>query len=182
MATPENDTREQEVKLVNEKDQCEEEIIPTADKTDKIKRSNGNVSTKAPPHGYVCAICSIPGHWIQRCPEKKKAKKRKRNTNHIPVAGVDPSQDDIAKAKALQSKMTVLSKNAPKCYCGATSRLKKVTKTQDMWEGGERSRAVGNFFFFCKYKESDKRCKFARFVDELNDSDRGQSSKDTDKN
>jgi hypothetical protein len=35
-------------------------------------------------------------------PEKKKQKKRNANPTHVHVPGVDPSQDDIARARELQ--------------------------------------------------------------------------------
>ena len=72
-------------------------------------------------------------------PEKKKQKKRNANPTHVHVPGVDPSQDDIARARELQQI------KPPKCFCGQLSRLKKVKKSI---AGGEESRAVGNYFFF----------------------------------
>ena len=56
----------------------------------------------APPDGYVCRLCSTPGHWIQVCPTKKTGAKRQRKSDHVPVPGLDPSPDDIERAKELQ--------------------------------------------------------------------------------
>ena len=51
----------------------------------------------------------------------------------------------------------------PKCFCGIPSRLNKVKKSK---EGGENSRAIGKYFFFCSKKRSDDtQCRFARPVD-----------------
>ena len=64
------------------------------------RKRKGKAST--PPAGYACTICKAPGHWIQQCPQKKKQKKRNANPTHVHVPGVDPSQDDIARARELQ--------------------------------------------------------------------------------
>ena len=108
-----------------------------------------------PPDGYVCSICSEPGHWIQQCPQKRKRKKT--NPGHIHIPGVDPSEADIEKARNLQKI------KPPRCFCGITSRLKKVKRTKS----GEESRAIGNYFFFCsKGKFDEGKCKFARPVED----------------
>ena len=53
----------------------------------------------------------------------------------------------------------------PKCFCGQLSRLKKVKKSI---AGGEESRAVGNYFFFCnKAKGDESKCRFARPVQDV---------------
>ncbi|GFZ43337.1 hypothetical protein JCM24511_01057 [Saitozyma sp. JCM 24511] len=39
----------------------------------KMKTEHG-----APPENYVCKICSIPGHWIQDCPEKAKQQEHRQ--------------------------------------------------------------------------------------------------------
>lgn len=77
------------------------------------------------------------------------------------MPGVDPSPDDIEKARELQ-KIT-----PPKCFCGLPSRLNKVKRSK---EGGETSRAIGKYFFFCSKKRDDEtQCRFARPVEmELN--------------
>mmetsp|Transcript_13103 Transcript_13103/g.18287 ORF Transcript_13103/g.18287 Transcript_13103/m.18287 type:complete len:237 (+) Transcript_13103:19-729(+) len=114
--------------------------------------------TSTPPDGYVCNACQTPGHWIQQCPENKKRKKNKRNPNHVFQAGVDPSAQDIQGAQRMQKI------KPPNCFCGQTSRLKKVKKSK---EGGENSRAIGKYFFFCsKPKDHDTKCRFARPVDD----------------
>lgn len=108
-----------------------------------------------PPDGYVCSICSEPGHWIQQCPQKRKRKKT--NPGHIHIPGVDPSEADIEKARNLQKI------KPPRCFCGINSRLKKVKRTKS----GEESRAIGNYFFFCsKGKFDEGKCKFARPVED----------------
>ncbi len=65
--------------------------------TDKKRKAES-----APPDGYVCRLCSTPGHWIQVCPTKKTGAKRQRKSDHVPVPGQDPSPDDIERAKLLQ--------------------------------------------------------------------------------
>ena len=113
-----------------------------------------------PPEGYVCHLCQKPGHWIQQCPSKAYSsnKRQKKATGHVPVAGVDPSQHDIDAARAMQKIQP------PKCFCGIPSRLKKVKRST---EGGEKSRAVGKYFFFCSKKKGDvTACRFARPVED----------------
>jgi hypothetical protein len=96
------------------------------------------------------------GHWIQVCPTKKTGSKKKRS-DHVPVPGKDPSPEDIERARELQKIPP------PKCFCGIPSRLNKVKKSK---EGGEKSRAIGKYFFFCsKARSDDTQCRFARPVD-----------------
>lgn len=110
-----------------------------------------------PPDGYVCRLCSVPGHWIQVCPDKKTGTKRQKKSDHVPVPGIDPSTEDIERARELQ-KIT-----PPKCFCGVGSRLNKVGRSK---EGGDDSRAIGKYFFFCSKKRDDEtQCRFARPVD-----------------
>ncbi|KAL3781512.1 hypothetical protein HJC23_011563 [Cyclotella cryptica] len=109
-----------------------------------------------PPDGYVCRLCSVPGHWIQVCPTKKTGSKRKKS-DHVPVPGKDPSPEDIEEVRELQKIPP------PKCFCGLPSRLNKVKQSK---EGGEKSRAIGKYFFFCSKKKSDDtQCRFARPVE-----------------
>lgn len=110
--------------------------------------------TSNPPDGYLCNLCGVAGHWIQQCSAKSKSKRTK--SNHVPVAGVDPSQEDIELARQYQKI------KPPNCFCGQTSRLKKVKKSNVK----ENSRAVGNYFFFCGLKKTEQPCRFARPVDE----------------
>lgn len=116
-----------------------------------------------PPDGYVCRLCSVPGHWIQVCPTKKTGDKRKRKSksDHTPVPGKDPSPEDIAEAQKMQEIPP------PNCFCGITSRLNKVKRSK---AGGDNSRALGKYFFFCSKKRDDEtQCRFARPADlELN--------------
>lgn len=115
-----------------------------------------------PPDGYVCRLCSVPGHWIQVCPTKKTGKrKRKPKSDHVHVPGKDPSPEDIAEAQKWQSIPP------PKCFCGLKSRLNKVKRSK---AGGDNSRALGKYFFFCSKKRDDEtQCRFARPADlELN--------------
>jgi len=111
-----------------------------------------------PPEGYVCRLCSTPGHWIQVCPTKKTGSKRtKKPTDHVPVPGQDPSPEDIERAKELQAIPP------PKCFCGDPSRLNKVKRSK---AGGDDSRAIGKYFFFCsKKRDDDTQCRFARPVE-----------------
>ena len=107
--------------------------------------------TSTPPSDYICSLCNVPGHWIQQCELKRK--KRKKNENHIHVPGVDPSKQDIDRAREMQKI------KPPKCFCGQPSRLKKVKKSSS----GEDSRAIGKYFFFCnKAKFDETKCRFAR--------------------
>jgi hypothetical protein len=108
-----------------------------------------------PPAGYVCNLCHTAGHWIQQCSQKPSNKKSK--SNHVPVVGVDPSQEDIERAKELQKI------KPPNCFCGGPSRLKKVKKSN---VNPENSRANGNYFFFCAKKKLDEPCRFARPVED----------------
>ena len=83
----------------------------------EISNATPNDGTKkrkaesTPPDGYVCRLCSTPGHWIQVCPTKKTGAKRQRKSDHVPVPGQDPSEEDIEKAKELQAIPP------PKCTC-----------------------------------------------------------------
>lgn len=121
-----------------------------------------------PPDGYVCHKCNESGHWIQQCPRKGEgggnsgSNKRRKRSDHLPVAGVDPSQADIDAAREMQKIPP------PNCFCGIPSRLKKVKRSN---VGGDSSRALGKYFFFCsKKKGDDTACRFARPVeDELMD-------------
>mmetsp|Transcript_24252 Transcript_24252/g.58581 ORF Transcript_24252/g.58581 Transcript_24252/m.58581 type:complete len:264 (-) Transcript_24252:4-795(-) len=115
-----------------------------------------------PPDGYVCRLCSVAGHWIQVCPMKKTGTKRQRKpSDHVPVPGKDPSLEDIERARELQKIPP------PKCFCGVPSRLNRVKRSK---EGGDTSRAIGKYFFFCSKKRDDEtQCRFARPVEmELN--------------
>ena len=58
---------------------------------------------KQPPDGYVCRLCSVPGHWIQVCPTKKTGSKKRKASEHVPIPGKDPSAEDIERAKELQA-------------------------------------------------------------------------------
>lgn len=110
-----------------------------------------------PPEGYVCRLCSVPGHWIQVCPTKKTgSKKRKIAKDHVFVAGKDPSPDDIEEARKLQAI------TPPPCFCGLASRLNKVKRSKV----NDSSRAIGKYFFFCSKKRDDEtQCRFARPVE-----------------
>jgi hypothetical protein len=113
---------------------------------------------KPVPEGYKCAQCSSTAHWVYDCPDKKRKKKNKKNSEHVRVDGQDPSQADIDRAKAMQKEMDFINKTRPDCFCGVKSRLRKVKQTED-----ENSRAIGHFFFFCgKDKWDETKCKFAR--------------------
>ena len=85
-----------------------------------------------------------------------------KKSGHVPVAGVDPSQADIDAARQMQKIPP------PNCFCGIPSRLKKVKRSN---VGGDASRALGKYFFFCSKKRDDETaCRFARPVeDELMD-------------
>lgn len=109
-----------------------------------------------PTDGYICSICSKPGHWVQQCPDKQR-KKNKNNKNHVYTPGVDPSDADIEKARELQKI------KPPNCFCGIPSRLKKVKRSH----AADNSRAIGKYFFFCsKRKDDTTKCRFARPVED----------------
>jgi hypothetical protein len=121
----------------------------------ETKMSNSEKKRKAttPPDGYVCSLCDIAGHWIQQCNQAKKKKK----TSHVPVSGVDPSAEDIERAKELQKIPP------PQCFCGIKSRLKKVKRSSK----GTDTKAIGKYFFFCsKAKTDSSKCRFARPMDD----------------
>ena len=40
---------------------------------------------------------------IQVCPTKKTGSKKRKSSDHVPVAGQDPSPEDIERAKELQA-------------------------------------------------------------------------------
>ena len=121
--------------------------------TDKKRK----VESSTPPEGYICRLCSTAGHWIQVCPTKKTGAKRQRKSDHVPVPGQDPSPEDIERAKILQKIPP------PNCFCGIPSRLNKVKRSK---EGGDTSRALGKYFFFCSKKRDDEtQCRFARPVE-----------------
>lgn len=62
---------------------------------DEDETSNKRKADSTPPDGYVCRLCSTPGHWIQVCPTKKTGAKKQKKSDHVPVPGKDPSQEDI---------------------------------------------------------------------------------------
>lgn len=125
-------------------------------------RSDSKRKQSSPPDCYVCKVCGVAGHWIQQCPEHRPRKKKKKaaassTTPHVFVAGVDPSAADIEEAREMQKI------KPPNCFCGITSRLKKVKRSSQ----GQNSRAIGKYFFFCaKQKSNDTKCQFARPVED----------------
>ncbi len=145
-----------------------------------------------PPDGYVCRLCSTPGHWIQVCPTKKTGAKRQRKSDHVPVPGQDPSPDDIERAKELQKIPPPNCKSFGLCacaiircspsfatsvssffritgFCGIPSRLNKVKRSK---EGGDNSRAVGTYFFFCIASSS---CKISLKTYSLTDREKSKT-------
>jgi len=90
-----------------------------------------------------------------------KRTRKKKKTEHAYVEGIDPSPEDIAKAKEMQKSMRVNVK-APNCFCGLPSKMRKCLRTED-----ENSKALGVMFWWCnKDKWDEDRCKFARRVDQ----------------
>jgi hypothetical protein len=124
--------------------------------------SDSKRKQSSPPDGYLCNLCGVAGHWIQQCSQQRPNKKRKKRAStpaHVFVAGVDPSEADIEKARQLQKI------KPPNCFCGITSRLKKVKRSSS--KEGQHSRAIGKYFFFCaKQKSNDSKCRFARPVED----------------
>lgn len=126
---------------------------PTSTNSDN---NSSKRKTSSPPDGYVCHVCGVAGHWIQQCSNRPKTKRTKKS-NHVFVAGVDPSAADIERARELQKI------KPPNCFCGATARLKKVKRSTK----SEASRAIGKYFFFCaKHKTDNTKCHFARPVED----------------
>jgi len=119
-------------------------------------------SLKPCPSGYICNICSTSGHWVFDCAQYvPKRTRKKKKTEHAYVEGIDPSPEDIAKAKEMQKSMRVNVK-APNCFCGLPSKMRKCLRTED-----ENSKALGVMFWWCnKDKWDEDRCKFARRVDQ----------------
>jgi len=101
-----------------------------------------------PPDAYTCKLCQVKGHWIQQCPEKKKhknnnnnknnKKKKTNNPNHVHRPGVDPSADDIERARNLQKL------KPPMCFCRIQSRLKKVKRSFATYGGTSQKNGLGN--------------------------------------
>ena len=152
-----------ETKIMSEDEEiATKEVNAAADNSDSKNKSDERKKTN-PPDGYVCKNCSIAGHWIQQCPQKKKSKKRKSSDSnqqpqHEYVPGVDPSAKDIDRAREMQKL------KPPPCDCGIPSRVKKVKRSR-VTEG---SRAIGAYFFFCtKKKEDVTKCNFAQPVEDL---------------
>ena len=129
--------------------------------------------TTVPPDGYICKLCSTPGHWIQQCPDRTQQSQKKRKqhqdtttTPHSYQPGIEPSPQDIARARALQALVP------PSCECGIPSRLKKVKRSR-VTEG---SRANGKYFFFCSKRKDDRtKCSFAQLVVEDDNSQQQQT-------
>ena len=48
-------------------------------------------------------IYSMICKYIQVCPTKKTGSKKRKASDHVPVAGQDPSPEDIERAKELQA-------------------------------------------------------------------------------
>lgn len=118
-----------------------------------------------PPDGYTCSLCGIPGHWIQQCTKSGKKRRKKEttkttSTNRQFIAGIEPSPQDIDRAREMQRIPP------PLCYCGKTSRIKKVKQSRVSRD----SRAIGNYFFFCAERRDNHndqpKCRFARPVEE----------------
>ncbi len=64
-------------------------------------------------------------------------------------------------------------------FCGIPSRLNKVKRSK---EGGENSRALGKYFFFCSKKRDDEtQCRFARPVEMEMNKNGGVGDKTSDK-
>lgn len=110
---------------------------------------------KPVPDGYVCAACSQAGHWIYDCSQYKKTKKKKTSSHEF-QPGVDPSPEDIERAKKMQMEMKDLTKTAPNCFCGLPAKLRKCIGTKL----DENSRAKGVMFWWCnKDKWDENACK-----------------------
>jgi hypothetical protein len=130
------------------------------DQTDAPTSSERKKKATVPPEGYVCKLCSVPGHWIQQCseegpPTNKSEKKKRKSSEHEYQPGVDPSPQDIERAKNMQQL------KPPECDCGTPSRLKKVKRSKV----AEKSRANGSYFFFCAKKRGDEtKCNFVQPV------------------
>ena len=65
---------------------------------------------KAPPDGYVCKLCSTPGHWVHEC---VKCERRPKKPKPAPVEKVVKPNPCVSTEEA-----------RVKCHCGlrATKR------------------------------------------------------------
>jgi Zinc knuckle/Zinc finger C-x8-C-x5-C-x3-H type (and similar) len=127
-------------------------VTSTTEKTG-VKRKQ----LSEPPSGYTCSICGIAGHWIQQCTERKKRKRTKPNPDREFVPGVEPSPEDIERAREMQRLQP------PLCYCGKEARIKKVKQSRV----SNDSPAIGKYFFFCAERREDHpKCRFARPAEE----------------
>ncbi len=137
-------------------------------KTTEEAEQEESTNKTSPPEGYLCNLCHQPGHWIQLCPDRRKhnQKQKRQKKQHVPVPGVDPSPTDIQAAQKYQ--LWLVTNQAPSCFCGQPSRLKKVKKNKNKEEKQKQhSRAIGKYFFFCVKKREEKPCRFARLADEV---------------
>ena len=142
----------------------ESDLVDTRGDANQKSGDHSNTKKKTnPPDGYVCNLCGVAGHWIQQCSQRdiadaKRKQKRKATSNHEYRPGIDPSPQDIEKAKMMQQL------KPPMCDCGIPSRVKKVKRSKVT----EHSRANGSYFFFCSKKKDDAtKCNFAQPVEEL---------------
>ena len=132
-------------------------MATSQDPTCDIIKEEKKRKITTPPDGYTCKLCQEAGHWIQQCPLKQKSKKKRKN-DHAYVPGVDPSPQDIEKAKKLQQIPP------PLCFCKEASRLKKVKRSH---VNPDSSKAIGKYFFFCAKPKKDQPCGFAKAVDQV---------------
>lgn len=140
-----------------------EKAAPASLDVAEISGSGAATSSKrkesTPPDGYVCRACGDAGHWIQQCQSKQGGgkKRKKASGGHVHVPGVDPSEDDIARAKEMQKLPP------PNCKCGAKARLAKVKQSPATLKFQKQSPATGMYFFFCAKKKFDPtKCTFAQ--------------------
>ena len=97
------DSKHQTAPPISNNSQSSRTMGEEATTEDATAGTKGKKVEKLPPDGYVCRLCSVPGHWIQVCPTKKTGSKKRKATDHVPVPGKDPSAEDIERAKELQA-------------------------------------------------------------------------------
>ena len=133
-----------------------------ADAADAADRQSKKRS-KAVPDGYLCKLCSTPGHWQYECSLFVKKKKQKVAKGPRADGGADgqqrhPTAEDIAAANAAMPVIDL--KAAPTCKCGLKCTARKNKKKENKKKGG-----YGEMFWWCPKKPNDEtKCDFVTSV------------------
>ena len=118
--------------------------------------------SKPVPDGYLCKLCSTPGHWQYECSLFVKKKKQKVAKGPRTDGGADgqrhPTAEDIAAANAAMPVIDL--KAAPTCKCGLKCTARKNKKKENKKKGG-----YGEMFWWCPKKPKDEtKCDFVTSV------------------